>query len=171
MTPVYGILCCIVDDGEEDGGDNQWSRGHHGQDDLWDSSSSAATYSKGGGFDLSDFAAMAQKFKEDTLALTKLDKGALGGMEDYAGMKQREDEALERLVREQAELEDEEVPVDKLLSDVVVEGDEDEDVPDWAVDEEDQAGGHAGVKSDTKRNLLLEVRSIILDRYLMSLIR
>lgn len=80
-------------------------------------------------------------------------------MDDYAGMKKREDEALDRLMREQAELEGDEVPVEKLLSDVVVEGDDDEDMPDWAVDDEDQAGGHAGVKSDTKRNLLLEVRA------------
>ena len=105
---------------------------------------------------------MAEKFKQDTFALTKLDKGALGGMEDYAGMKQREDEALERLMREQAELEGDEVPVEKLLSDVVVEGDDDEDMPDWAIDDEDQASGHAGVKSDTKRNLLLEVSCVLL---------
>ena len=105
---------------------------------------------------------MAEKFKQDTFALTKLDKGALGGMEDYAGMKQREDEALERLMREQAELEGDEVPVEKLLSDVVVEGDDDEDMPDWAVDDEDPTGGHAGVKSDTKRNLLLEVSLLLL---------
>jgi len=103
---------------------------------------------------------MAEKFKQDTFALTKLDKGALGGMEDYAGMKQREDEALERLMREQAELEGDEVPVEKLLSDVVVEGDDDEDMPDWAIDDEDQTSGHAGVKSDTKRNLLLEVSCV-----------
>ena len=138
-----------VDSEEVTDSHNEWSRGNgnHDKGDLWDSNEGAGN-TISFGFDLSDFAAAAVKFREETKALGK-DKGMFEGVDNYADMKRMEDDAIAKLIAEQSEFETfgEGAPV----------GDEEEDVPDWARDDDDPA--EIPKTSDTKRNLLLEVMS------------
>ncbi len=55
------------------------------------------------GFDLSDIAAATEKFKSETKDILKLDKSAINmNSDNFLEMKKREDEAMERLLKEQA---------------------------------------------------------------------
>ena len=106
------------------------------------------------GFDLSDFAAAALRFQNDTKKLLSdnnyVDENGLS----YIDQKKQEDDALARLLDEQTGLED--------LDKVTFHDDDDEDLPDWANEELPTTTSAKDVKiisedSKLKTNFLLQV--------------
>ena len=106
---------------------------------MWDTGAST-------GLDLSDFAAAAAKFRAEMAGMK---------LEDSEGGGHNEEDMMERLLREQN---------DSLLEGEELGGDmEDEEMPDWAADAEDDDvtfGAPAAVAPQQKRSLLMEAMNL-----------
>ena len=121
------------------GGQQQGGRGG-----LWDDAVAAGSSSGegGGGMDLSDFAAMSQKFRSE------MEEMKLAG---DAGAEARGEDTMERLFRDQQD----------RSGGGGLEDDEDEALPDWADDDALTSSASAAapaVAPAAKRSLLLDVR-------------
>ena len=132
------------ENGDSKGGYYQGNRNK--DDDLWDSSNNISSKAVNTGFDLSDFAAAALQFQNETKKLINNDKNMLdsNGL-SYTDQKKREDDALAGLLEEQ-------IGIDELNVD------DDEDLPDWA-NEELPAPDVKIISADSKlkTNFLLQV--------------
>ena len=155
-----GLASRAAGGGDDDHQQQQWSRNqdgnHRGSNDLWDSSTDSHNHSISAGFDLSDFAAAATKFQESTRNILKENNIQFSGEDNYAEMKKNEDDLLARLTREQS------LEGDEDVSSEVIEGDDDdEELPDWAIEGDKPTNGakpkHEEIKSSAKSNLLLSV--------------
>ena len=146
--PKIPLLPSTFKDGDDDS--NQWRGNNRAEKSLWDDLPGSGGGAAGGVFELSDFAAAAQKFRSDTKDM---------GLGDHDTPVDQEEDALERLLREQADLDAAEH-----------EAEEANDVPEWADDDlglglgmgkSSETFGNAvestkpSVESEVKRNLLL----------------
>jgi hypothetical protein len=131
----------------------------HDNKDLWDDEGISSS-SKGGGFDLADFAAAALKFHSTTREL------ALAEVQVEPGSYINQEDPIEKLLREQSDLD----TFEEDINAGNIEEEDDEDMPDWAVENDmetmefqDPVIPHVdslskSKESLSKRNLLLEVR-------------
>ena len=147
---ILTILHVLGEGDEEEGGDDEWHRGRHGdRDGPWDDiddMQGAHRVGVSGGLDLADLAAASLKFRSDTRGL---EVDALG-----TGHRATPEDEMEKLFREQE---------DSLVPDNIEEDDEE---PEWA-DAYITEGGSvqhsqpaASEASLSKRSLLFEARPL-----------
>ena len=162
---IYDITGADGEYEEGEGGDNEWSRGTGragGDDSIWDDAGSGGGSGAVGGaagLDLADFAAAALKFRSETRNMNLAEMGF-----DDGGSHVQEEDAMERLLREQND----------ALNEVEA-NDDDKNEPEWAdadVNEPIKISGevpNGGAGSETKRNLLFSVNQLPHEIYYLSI--
>jgi hypothetical protein len=130
--------------GEDDdnAGNGSWTRGSaiDSTKELWDDVASGDVTS-GDGLDLAAFAALALKFRSDTKDLN------LG---DYLDDAANEEDAMDRLMREQ----------DSILDTAAADDDDDDDVSEWDIPS-NAGGDYESTGSGPKRSMLLDVSHLL----------